>query len=739
VAGSEIFATITPYLSELKDYMDRRNFLKASTSLIAANTFAPPVTEAETSLAGKEMPPKIPSHTGQLGIELTPDKQTLWRLTLRGSSVVQDFTAPRIQVDGKLIELYPSHRLSLGIPVKLSNDVLEYTAEGAIASLPQLSIRLEFQLHPESSVVRFRYVLLSTGSVKLSRANGHDDFNYFSTSFKSYNDAREVQFSQFLEQTHCYQLSEVPVFPSAWTQQAELMGPALVVTSANASTLLAYEHGSEIPDAFLHFKLSPARQVTLRAAKGNYLDGQTIDAQHSYSTLYMHAALVAGDVDHLASKYRQFILSYQSQNPAARRPRICYNTWQFQTINKAKTGGGYLDSMNEDRILKEIEVAHRLGIDTFVIDTGWYDRTGDWRVNTKRFSTNMEKVRKELDSRGMELGLWFGPTTVGISSSIAREHPEWRMSRAGKYLPAAPVWETEDSYKMCLVSDYSDAFAEELIRLAKETGMKNIKWDAVGQYGCDDPHHSHGTTANSAAERADSYAFQLVQKMCYIADKVAAAAPGTFVDFDVTERNRAMGLGFLASGRYSLMNSGPYTTNYDMTIPGGVFTHQGQARTWITRSPLTMDRWLPSVSFLTHYLPGDPLQWQELSVASLILGQNGLWGDLPAISEGGIAYIGKALATYKTVRNDITESDPVVTGLVSGSPEIHEKISAKSGRGVVCIFTTKRGEFTYFTKNKVASPSSSPNVKVMMTENGTAEIRASFDRPGAAIIFFGAA
>jgi alpha-galactosidase len=517
------------------------------------------------------------------------------------------------------------------------------------------------------------------------------------------------------------------------------MGPALIATSANASTLLAYEHGSEVADAFLHFKLSPSRKVTLRAVKGNYLNGQIIDGEHPYATVYMHAALAAGDADHLASRYRKFILSYQCQNAAARRPRVCYNTWRFQTLNKGETGGGFLDSMNEDRMLKEIEVAHRLGIDTFVIDTGWYDRTGDWRVNTQRFSPNMEKVRKALDSRGMELGLWFGPTTVGVSSSVAQKHPEWRMSWAGKYLPPAPVWETEDSYKMCLVSDYSDAFADELIRLAKETGVKNIKWDAVDQYGCDDPRHSHGTAANSPAERADSYAFQLVAKMCSIADKVASAAPGTFVDFDVTERNRAMGLGFLASGRYSLMNSGPYTKNYDMTVSGGVFTHQGQARTWIARSPLTFDKWLPSVSFLTHYLPDDPLQWQELNVASLILGQNGLWGDLPAISEEGVTYIGKTLARYNTVRDDITESDPVVTGLISGSPEIREKISAQTGRGVVSIFATRRGEFTYVTRNKVASPSSGPNIRVAMTAAGTAEISVSFDRPGAAIIFFGAA
>jgi alpha-galactosidase len=719
--------------------MDRRKFLKASTSLLAANTFASATTDAETPLLDKGVPRKSATYRDQLGIELTPDAQTLWRLTLRGSTVAQDFTAPRIEIDGKLTSLHPAHALSLGAPVRLSNGVLEYKAEGAIAAHPQLSIRLEYQLHPDSYVLRFRYVLLSTGSVRLSRSRGQDDLTYFSTSFNGYNDAREVQFSQFLEQTHCYQMSEIPVPTQAWAQKAELMGPALVATGSNVSMLLAYEHGSEVPDAFLHFQLSPSRQVTLRAVKGNYLHGQTINARCPHATLYMHAALIAGDVDHLASAYRNFILSHQSQNTAARRPRLCYNTWEFQTIHGAKNGGDYLASVNEGRILKEIDVAHQLGIDTFVIDTGWYDRTGDWRVNTKRFSANMENVRKELESRGMELGLWFGPTTVAVSSSIAKQHPEWRMSRAGNYLPPAPVWKTEDSYKMCLVSDYSDAFADELIRLAKETGVTNIKWDAVDQYGCDDPHHSHGTIANSPAERADSYAFQLVQKMCSIADKVAAAVPGTFVDFDITERNRAMGLGFLASGRYSLMNSGPYTKNYDMTTPpGGVFTHQGQAETWIKRSPLTFDKWLPSVSFLTHYFPDDPLQWQEVNVASLILGQNGLWGDLPAISDEGVAYTGKTLAKYKTVWHDIAESDPVVTGLVSGSPEIHEKISATTGRGVVTLFTTRRGDFSYFTKNRVASPSYGLNVKVVPTEAGTAEIRASFDRPGAAIIFFGA-
>jgi hypothetical protein len=118
---------------------------------------------------------------------------------------------------------------------------------------------------------------------------------------------------------------------------------------------------------------------------------------------------------------------------------------------------------------------------------------------------------------------------------------------------------------------------------------------------------------------------------------------------------------------------------------------------------LTFDKWIPSTLFLTHYFPDDPQQWQEVDVASLILGQNGIWGDLLGVSDPGIAFIGSTLARYKQVRDDITESDPVVTGIVSGSPEIHEKISATTGRGAVVIFATERGTYQYITSHQVAA------------------------------------
>ena len=125
-------------------------------------------------------------------------------------------------------------------------------------------------------------------------------------------------------------------------------------------------------------------------------------------------------------------------------------------------------------------------------------------------------------------------------------------------------------------------------------------------------------------------------------------------------------------------------------------------------------------------------------MASLVLGQNGIWGDLPAVSDAGAQYISVMMARYKQVREDIMESDPVVTGLVSGSPEIHEKISARSGKGVVAIFVSAAGRYSYVTRNKVASPYwATEGARVELDPAGRARLAFHFAKPGAKLVFFG--
>ena len=653
------------------------------------------------------------------------------------------FTPPTFSIDGKQVSAEVPHLAAVGTPIHLNNGVTEYSFQGALAQDPHLQLRVQFQVNDETPVIRFRYILNGDAARTLSAPGGANDLIYLQTSLKQLPETEEVTLANFVQLTHSYTLSEESIGDRYFQDSGTLMGPILAASDSRRSFLLAYEHGSQVPDAFLQYQLRPDRSVRLTAVKGNYVSGQTVDADHPFQTIWMETAATQGGIDQLASTYRRFALKYMTQNLATRKPYIFYNTWNFQERNKWWNGKPYLESMNEDRILKEIDVAHRMGVDVFVLDTGWYEKTGDWTVSRQRFPDGLKAVKQKLDGYGMHLGLWFGPTTAAVSSRVVREHPEWRRSWNGQVTEPEAVWETEKSYKMCMVSGYADAFADELIRLAKEVGVTYFKWDAIGQYGCNDPHHNHGGESNTPQERSDSYGFQLVQSMSYVADKVAAAVPGAIVDFDVTEGGRAMGLAFLSAGKYFLINNGPYYQNYDIPIDlertnSNLFFHQGPARTWIARSPLTFDKWIPSTLFLTHYFPDDPQQWQEVDVASLILGQDGIWGDLLNVSDAGVSFIGSTLARFKQVRDDITESDPVVTGIVSASPEIHEKISATTGRGAVVIFATTRGTYQYITSHKVASEHWASNgVTVAQDSVGRAKIEATFDKPGAKILFFG--
>ena len=681
--------------------------------------------------------------SGQVWITFSCGQECLWRYGTATNGSAHSLTPPTFNIDGRQITAMVRHFAAIGAPVRINGGVTEYTFEGKLAEDPALRLRVEFQVNDNTPVIRFRYLLNSDQPRTLSAPSGENALTYLQTSLKQLPDAEEISLSNFADITHSYMLSEQRIGDENFEDHSVFMGPILAASDGRRSFLLAYEHGSQSPDAFLHFGLAPDRSVRLDAVKGNYFPGQSIDANHGFQTIWLETAAVQGGMDRLASIYRLFVLKFMTSNSASRIPYIFYNTWNFQERNKWWNGKPYLESMNEDRILREIDVAHRMGIDVFVLDTGWYEKTGDWTVSARRFPDGLKAVRAKLDGYGMKLGLWFGPTSAAVSSQAVREHPEWRMSWDGRIREPREIWETEKSYQMCMVSGYADAFADELIRIAKDLGVSYFKWDGIGQYGCNDPHHDHGGEGNTPQERADSYAFQLVQYINRVADKVAAAVPGTIVDFDVTERNRAMGLGFLASGKFFLINNGPYFENYDLPIDRektntNLFFYQGPARTWIARSPLTFDKWIPSILFLTHYFPDDPRQWQEVDVASLILGQNGIWGDLLNVSESGVSFTGDILARYKQVRNDITESDPVVTGVVSGSPEIHEKVSGTTGRGAVVIFATDRGTYHYITRHKVATGRwTSEGVTVSQDSAGRAKIEAKFDKPGAKVLFFG--
>jgi alpha-galactosidase len=659
--------------------------------------------------------------------------------------------APRLEVEGRTLIATVREWRQVGEP-KARGNAREHVFEGSLLHDADLTLELILRVSDATPVARFAYRLRDRGGRRLTKRDERDALVYFGISLADHRSVREVRLSEWNDLAHCYQPAEYVLEGRDFACGRAVMGPIVAAERDGESVLVAYEHGSQVPDAFVELQLRDDRAIECRAKKGNYFDGQPVDG---FSTIWFQIAAAVGAIDDLARVYREFVLHHFAERSASRRPLVYYNTWNWQERRKYLEEGDTLDPPRADLILAEIERAHRMGVDVFVIDAGWQKEAGDWEIDRNKFPDGLAAIRSALEERGMRLGLWFNPNEAAVASRMYQAHVDCAMSWTGhSEEPAA-------QRRMCLVSRFADALIDRFITLARETGATYFKWDGVQQYGCDRPEHFHGNSANGHEERADCFGFQLALAMVRAAERLCEACPEAIVDFDVTEAQRSFGLAFLSVGKYFLQNNGPYYQNFDAPLPPSknwnLFFQPGPARGWVCRAGLAFDRWIPSVLFLTHFFPDDGENggwtipfWavsgrrsasgedqQMMSLASLVLGPSGVWGDLARVSVEGQSRFGSILARYKRLAADITEAPVVQTGSRGGSPEIYEKVST-NGKGVVAIFANQRGRFVYLTRRGVAQGWwASQGMEIQPGPDGCAVLTASFDRPGAKLVFFG--
>jgi alpha-galactosidase len=524
-----------------------------------------------------------------------------------------------------------------------------------------------------------------------------------------------------------------------------MMGPLVAGTNGLYSMVLGYEHGSQYPDRFLEFACTKNRSLGIQAVKANYLTNQQVTGDTPFESIWFEIGAVNGGMDDLAASYRDFVLRYLAEYNESRKPYIYYNTWGRQEW--VKWGGGtYLETMRLDYTLREIDRAHAMGVEVYVLDTGWYEKAGDWQVSKERFPDGLRQVKARLDAYGMKLGLWFNPTAAALTSRML-ERNRRNMVRKLEECPApVEIWETEKSSLLCLVSDYWEDYAHELIRIIEETGVRYFKWDAIAQYACDGSGHHHGSDEHSFQERADRYAFLLPVYMGKVIEKVHQHYPDAIFDFDITEDGRAVGLLFLAHGKYFIINNGPYYHNFDVceewkspTADGNpnIFVNPGAARGWFMRTVLDYDRWIPSILFLAHYYPYAPRWSQMQNLASLLLGHNGIWGNLDLLDENGVELFARHINLYKQVRRQITECTLVRTGMPGDSHEVYEKIDRGTGKGLVVIFANHQGRYSYVTKSRVSkNVNISAGVNLRFDDEGMAVIDVNAGMRAAFILFF---
>lgn len=686
-------------------------------------------------------------HISNKLIELKSDTTSnLLTSRIIGTDNTIQLSFPTLELNGKLELLKVTAWQEMEKPFLLRNGVTSYSFQGA-TRLDGIALQLFIRITEASSVIRFRFAVVSEKEIKLTKSTGNDKLNYFTATLPSVSAAKEIRFSEFNEKAHATHRTEAVLSEAMFENELSVMGPLIIAGDDKHTFMLAYEHGSQYPDRFLEFQLHANISVSMQAVKTNYLDNQIISSEKPFESLWFQLGAVAGGENEMAKMYRDFVLHYFAENTESRKPYIFYNTWGRQEA--VKFGGStYLASMRLDYTLAEIDRAHAMGIEVYVIDTGWYEKAGDWKVNLVFFPDGLKEVKAKLDGYNMKLGLWFNPTAGALSSDMLKLNMDNRVMLNGEYPAPVEIWETENAIGLCMVSNYWKDFANQLIRVVKQTGVTYFKWDAIWQYACSAPGHHHGDASQTEEERLNSYGFQLPIYMGKVITEVSKQCPEAIFDFDITEDGRSVGLDFLAQGKYFIINNGPYFHNLDVcaewtspTADGNpnIFVNPGAARGWYARSVLDYDKWLPSVLFLTHYLPNGPQWSQKQNIASLLLGQNGIWGEINKMDEEGVKLFEYYISLYKQIRDDITESTLEMTGNQGESHEIYEKINPKTGKGIIVLFANQKGEYAYISKAKVdLEVITDENVTVRIDKNGNALLKAICNKSESKIIYFGA-
>lgn len=120
------------------------------------------------------------------------------------------------------------------------------------------------------------------------------------------------------------------------------------------------------------------------------------------------------------------------------------------------------------------------GIDTFVLDDGWFGQRndeyaglGDWVVNTEKLPGGLKPIIDHVHSLGMKFGLWFEPEMVNEDSDLYRAHPDWAVHAADRPQCRARLQLMLDLTR----KEVRDHIVEAVNKVLRENEIDYVKWD----------------------------------------------------------------------------------------------------------------------------------------------------------------------------------------------------------------------------------------------------------------------
>ena len=218
----------------------------------------------------------------------------------------------------------------------------------------------------------------------------------------------------------------------------------------------------------------------------------------------------------LSRAYHDFFRDYiiDPERAYKRRP-IVVNNWEAT----------YFDFDNR-KLFSIIDEAVALGIDTFVLDDGWFGKRdddksglGDWGVNDKKLQGGLKPVIERCKLNGLKFGLWFEPEMISEDSDLYRAHPDWAICKAG-VVPCRGRNQLVLDFSKKEVVDYVYGA---IAKVLKENEISYVKWDKNRDI-------TENYSASLPADRQGEFLHRYTLGFYDLAQRLTAAFPQVFFE-----------------------------------------------------------------------------------------------------------------------------------------------------------------------------------------------------------------
>ncbi len=166
------------------------------------------------------------------------------------------------------------------------------------------------------------------------------------------------------------------------------------------------------------------------------------------------------------------------------------------------------------------------GIDTFVLDDGWFgvrdnDRSGlgDWFVNEKKMVGGLDEIINYVNSLGMKFGLWFEPEMISEDSDIFRAHPDYAIGAVDR-----PRCYCRHQYMMDITRpEVRDYIVDSVNKILRNHHIEYVKWDSNRNL-------TEMVSLKLPADRQQEFAHRYALGLYDLCDRIVEANPTIFFE-----------------------------------------------------------------------------------------------------------------------------------------------------------------------------------------------------------------